>query len=225
MSFIIEYISAYEEKIKLANNNGLFDNAKLFEVFAIEICNIWFNQKFSNLNDVKPNFSYVDLISADKKLYIQVTTNQNVPQKIKNTLEKIKNSTDAFYSSITDVVFFVLSNDSVNRLKDYSGKDRIGKIDFTVKNNLISTNDIISKASSDADFESIRKDGFESVLKIINSSAKAVIDNIIITAFLKYNDQIKADIDLCHSYEGLLETLVFGHYEKAAALLDEFRIH
>ena len=36
---------------------------------------------------------------------------------------------------------------------------------------------------------------------------------------------IKADIDLCHSYEGLLETLVFGHYEKAAALLDEFRIH
>ena len=74
-------------------------------------------------------------------------------------------------------------------------------------------------------FESIRKDGFKSVLKIINSSAKAVIDNIIITAFLKYNDQIKADIDLCHSYEGLLETLVFGHYEKAAVLLDEFRIH
>ena len=89
MSFIIEYISAYEEKIKLANNNCLFDNAKLFEVFAIEICNIWFNQKFSNLNDVKPNFSYVDLISADKKLYVQVTTNQNVPQKIKNTLKKI----------------------------------------------------------------------------------------------------------------------------------------
>ena len=43
MSFIIEYISAYEEKIKLANNNGLFDNAKLFEVFAIEICKLWFN--------------------------------------------------------------------------------------------------------------------------------------------------------------------------------------
>lgn len=48
---------------------------------------------------------------------------------------------------------------------------------------------------------------------------------IIISAFLKYNDQIKADIDLCHSYEGLLETLVFEHYEKAAVLLDEFRIH
>ena len=153
MSFIIEYISAYEEKIKLANNNGLFDNAKLFEVFAIEICKLWFNQEFSNLNDVKLNFSYVDLISADKKLYVQVTTNQNVPQKIKSTLEKINNSTDTFFSNITNVIFFVLSNDSVNKLKDYTGKDRIGNIDFTVKNNLISTNDIISRATSDADFQ------------------------------------------------------------------------
>ena len=74
-------------------------------------------------------------------------------------------------------------------------------------------------------FEAVRNDGFENVSKIINSPAKAVIDNIIITSFLKYNDHIKADIDLCQSYEGLLETLVFGHYEKAAVLLDEFRIH
>ena len=74
-------------------------------------------------------------------------------------------------------------------------------------------------------FEAVRNDGFENVSRIINSPAKAVIDNIIITAFLKYNDHIKADIDLCQSYEGLLETLVFGHYEKAAVLLDEFRIH
>ena len=153
MSFITEYISAYKEKIKLANNNGLFENAKLFEVFAIEICKLWFNQEFSNLNDVKPNFSYVDLISADKKLYVQVTTNQNIPQKIKTTLENIKNSTDTFFSSITNVIFFVLSNESVNKIKEYTGKDRIGNIDFTVKNNLISTNDIISKATSDADFQ------------------------------------------------------------------------
>ena len=74
-------------------------------------------------------------------------------------------------------------------------------------------------------FEAVRNDGFENVSRIINSPAKAVIDSIIITAFLKYNDHIKADIDLCQSYEGLLETLVFGHYEKAAVLLDEFRIH
>lgn len=63
------------------------------------------------------------------------------------------------------------------------------------------------------------------VFQRLLTAAKAVIDNIIITAFLKHNDQIKADVDLCQSYEGLLETLVFGHYEKAAVLLDEFRIH
>lgn len=178
MSFITEYISAYEEKIKLANNNGLFDNAKLFEVFAIEICKLWFNQPFYNLNDVKPNFSYVDLLSKDKKLYVQVTTNQDVPKKIKYTLEKIKNSTDAFYSSITDVIFFVLSNDSVNKIKEYTGKDRIGKIDFTVKNNLISTNDIISKATSDADFQEklyiLLKKDFDS----FESNNKRLFDSI-----------------------------------------------
>ena len=37
MSFITEYISAYEQKIKLANKQGLFDAAKMFELFAIEI--------------------------------------------------------------------------------------------------------------------------------------------------------------------------------------------
>ena len=74
-------------------------------------------------------------------------------------------------------------------------------------------------------FEAIRNEGLENVSKIIYSHAKTVIDNIIITAFLKHNDQIKADFELCQSYEGLLETLVFGHYEKAAILLDEFHIH
>ena len=156
MNFIIEYISAYKEKIKLANNNGLFDNAKLFEVFAIEICTLWFNQEFSNLNDEKSNFSYLDLVSSDKNLFVQVTTSQDLPQKIKDTLQKIKDSKDEFYSTISNVVFFVLSNDSVNKLKDYTGKDKIGNIDFTVKNNLITTNDIISKAVSDSEFQEKR---------------------------------------------------------------------
>lgn len=36
MGFIIEYMSSYDEKIKMANKNGLFDAAKMFELFAIE---------------------------------------------------------------------------------------------------------------------------------------------------------------------------------------------
>ena len=46
MDFIIEYVAHHEEKIKKANKNGLFDSAKMFELFAIEICNIWFGQEF-----------------------------------------------------------------------------------------------------------------------------------------------------------------------------------
>ena len=49
MGFIIEYMSSYDEKIKMANKNGLFDAAKMFELFAIEVCNVWFGQKFKFL--------------------------------------------------------------------------------------------------------------------------------------------------------------------------------
>ena len=63
IAYITEYITSYESKIKAANKNGLFDNAKLFELFAIEICNLWFDQKFHNLNDEVLNYPGVDLLS------------------------------------------------------------------------------------------------------------------------------------------------------------------
>ena len=34
MKYIAEYLSAYEEKIKMCNDNSLFDEAKMFELFA-----------------------------------------------------------------------------------------------------------------------------------------------------------------------------------------------
>ena len=83
MGFITDCISAYEQKIKLANINGLFDNAKLFEVFDTEVCKLWFSQEFTNLNSVdKSNYHYVDLISDDKKLFVQVTTSNDLPKKL-----------------------------------------------------------------------------------------------------------------------------------------------
>ena len=33
MGFIIEYMSSYDEKIKMANKNGLFDAAKLYKMY------------------------------------------------------------------------------------------------------------------------------------------------------------------------------------------------
>lgn len=154
MGFITDCISAYEQKIKLANINGLFDNAKLFEVFATEVCKLWFNQEFTNLNSVdKSNYHYVDLISDDKKLFVQVTTSNDLPKKIRYTLEKIRDTDDKIFSSVSNLIFFVLSNDSVSKLKDFTGENRIGDIEFTIKNNLITTDKIIKKAISDFDFQ------------------------------------------------------------------------
>lgn len=143
MNFIIEYMSSYEEKIKMANKNGLFDAAKMFELFAIEVCNVWFGQKFSNLNDETATYPYVDLISENRELLVQVSTVQDVPTKIKTTLEKIRDSKDKKYSDLKNIVFFVLSNNSIDRVREYSGDNQIGSISFTIKDNLITTNDVM----------------------------------------------------------------------------------
>lgn len=152
MGFIIEYMSSYDEKIKMANKNGLFDAAKMFELFAIEVCNVWFGQKFSNLNDETATYPYVDLISENRELLVQVSTVQDVPTKIKTTLEKIRDSKDKKYSDLKNIVFFVLSNNSIDKVREYSGDNQIGSISFTIKDNLITTNDIITKAQNDLNF-------------------------------------------------------------------------
>lgn len=165
MNLIIEYITSYKEKIEIANKNGLFDTAKMFELFAIEICNVWFGQKFSNLNVETATYPYVDLISKDGELLVQVTTAQNLHQKIKNTLIKINKSKDKKYFTLKKIVFFVLSNKSIDNVKEYSGNDQIGSIQFTVRDNLITTSDIITRAKSDLDFQKkiykVLKDEFE----------------------------------------------------------------
>ena len=153
MSFITEYISAYEQKIQLANKHGLFDAAKMFELFAIEICNLWFAQKFSNLNVASANYPYVDLISSDEKLFVQVSTANDVPSKVRKTLEKIRDSKDEKFTKINKVVFFVLNNESIDKLTDYTGKKQIGNIPFTVNDNVITTRDIIKKAENELEFQ------------------------------------------------------------------------
>lgn len=81
IQFIADYISAYEKKIRLLNTNGLFDAAKLFELFAIEVGGIFLGQKLSNLNIDTYTYPCVDVISADKQTYIQVSTVKDIPAK------------------------------------------------------------------------------------------------------------------------------------------------
>ena len=197
MGFIIEYMSLYDEKIKMANKNGLFDAAKMFELFAIEVCNVWFGQKFSNLNDETATYPYVDLISENRELLVQVSTVQDIPTKIKTTLEKIRDSKDKKCSDLKNIVFFVLSNNSIDKVREYSGDNQIGSISFTIKDNLITTNDIITKAQNDLNFQKklykVLKDEYENF-------------NINIRKF-------KGALELSNSGLKNIEGLINGEYE------------
>lgn len=90
MDFIIEYMSAYKEKVNMANKNGLFDAAKMFELFAIEVCNIWFGQKFSNLNVETATYPYVDLISDNRELLVRGKYYERYTGKNKSNIRKDK---------------------------------------------------------------------------------------------------------------------------------------
>lgn len=153
IKFIANYISAYEENIKSLNNNGLFDSAKLFELFAIEVGGLYLGQKLFNLNIDTYTYPCVDLISEDKNTYIQVSTVKDIPSKIKLTLEKIKDSKLKEISNLENIKFFVLNNESVDKVKDYTEDDKIGNISFVKVIDLITTKDILQKATTDLNFQ------------------------------------------------------------------------
>lgn len=166
IDFISDYIGSYESKIKLLNKNGLFDAAKLFELFAQEVCKLWFGQAFQNLNEIKQNYPYVDLLSNDGNIYVQVSTAQNLPTKIKSTLEKIRDDKRKRFKNLEQVFFFVLNNESVDDIKDFCGTSKIGNIDFIQKKHLITTQSIMNRAVNDLDFQ---KELYELLYKEINN--------------------------------------------------------
>lgn len=170
MGFITEYMSAYKSKIELSNENGLFDAAKMFELFALEICKLHFKQNFYNLNTTKSNFPIFDLISEDEKIYVQVSTEKYIPSKIKKTLEKLKDSKESKLQKLNDAYFFMLDNSSVKRVKDLTGDNQIGNISFIRTENLITTKDIINKAQNDIQFQ-------EDLYKLIKKEFENFNDN------------------------------------------------
>ena len=68
-----------------------------------------------------------------------------------------------------------------------------------------------------AELENKRIDEIEEVISYINQ--------IMYYAFVKFENEIKADNDLIIAFEGILLTLIKLKDEKSAVLLDEFRIH
>lgn len=170
IQFITEYISAYENKIKLLNSNGLFDAAKLFELFAIEVGSLYFGQRFNNLNIETYTYPCVDLISADEQTYIQVSTAKYIPAKIKTTLEHIRDSKRVEINTIASVKFFMLNNYSADKVKDYAGNDQIGDISFIKANDLITTEDILQKAITDLNFQS-------ALYELLKKETESIKDN------------------------------------------------
>lgn len=179
IQFIASYLSAYEERIKLLNNNGLFDEAKLFELFAVNVGSLYLGIELSNLNIDTYTYPCVDLISEDKKVYVQVSTAKDIPSKIKKTLENISKSNKKEIKSITNVIFFVLNNESVARVKDYFGENQIGDVPFNKNKNLVTTQDIFQKATDDLQFQN-------SLYKLLISDEASVKSNSY-----KLNEAIK----------------------------------
>lgn len=153
VAFISTYITAYEAKIQASNKNGLLNSAKLFELFALEVSKLWFGKQFINMNDKTMNYPYVDLISEDNQIFVQVTTVQDINSKIKNTLEKIKNDKLKRFTNLNTIYFFSLSNSSEENVIDYTKDNKIGDIDFLKESHLITTDKIINKATTDLAFQ------------------------------------------------------------------------
>lgn len=153
IDFITNYITTYENKIKNLNSVGLFDTAKLFEMFALKICSLYFNTEFINLNIEKANYPFVDLVSSDGNIYCQVSTCDNVPRKIKNTLIKIRDSENEIFKKIKTVYFFVLNNSSIDNVVSFDGANKIGNIIFCKEEHLITTKMIIEKSTCNLEFQ------------------------------------------------------------------------
>ena len=55
--------------------------------------------------------------------------------------------------------------------------------------------------------------------------SQVIVDMIILKSFIFYSNKIKKDEKLINAYEDILLALTEIRNEKAAVLLDEFRIH
>lgn len=125
----------------------------MFELFALEVCKLYFSCDFVNLNFERNNYPSVDLLSTNNDIYVQVSTCENVPSKIKNTLTDIESSKDEKVKNVSKLYFFVLNNDSIKNVKNYTGKNKIGKIDFKKDEHLITTEKILKRAENNLEFQ------------------------------------------------------------------------
>lgn len=165
----------------------------------------------------------------EKKIRILETYVNNIPDGfVRNALEKRLflckgkytrwdvNKVKAAYS-FKDKCFLntQIKKYGFNHLMDVLYTVYLLNIDELLPEILISIGSCFTKA--------IRKSR-EQFIKEINDS-QVIVDMIVLKAFIHYSDDIKKDEKLINAYEDILISLTETRNEKAAVLLDEFRIH
>lgn len=131
---------AYSTKNLTAN--GLNDQALLSEDLYLKICNKLFKLSLTNTNIIKHNHETIDLHDEENEISIQVTA-RNDRKKIKSTIEDfIKNK---YYEKYKKLYFIIISNDkkSETYINEFETEN---KIDFSIKNNIFLTSDLISQS-------------------------------------------------------------------------------
>lgn len=193
IDFIADYLSNYESKIQLLNSCGLFDAAVHFELFAQEVCKLWFvGKQFSNLNIDTYTYPCADLISDDKSIFVQVSTTSNVSAKITKTLESIQKLKKPDIASIKNIKFFMLYSSNVSHIKDKT----VGTLTFTKQSDLITTRMVLEKAKTDLNFQTALYQLFQR-------------DAVLKTDFDKLNEAIeKSKFDISE-----IVHLINGEYE------------
>lgn len=174
-------------KIQELNKQGLFDAAKMFELFASNVVSLYLglSKPFVNLNIETNTFPCVDLFSEDGDIFCQVSTCKDIPAKISKTFKTLKDSKNQAVKSIKKIYFIVLNNESVEKVKDKT----FGDVIFNKSEHLITTNKIIEKARTNLDFqeslytllkkedESFKSD-FKNYQEAIRFDGKVILEDI-----------------------------------------------
>ena len=74
-------------------------------------------------------------------------------------------------------------------------------------------------------FNDITSNSRDVALIMQNKNTQILMERLILEAFLKFSDKIKQEKDYCDAFESILINLISIGNEKAAVILDEFRIH
>lgn len=204
ITFITDYLNEYLKKVEILNKQGLFDSAKHFELFAIELARIWFGTDFNNCNDKKFNAAYIDLISTDKKIFVQVSTTKSIDTKINKTIKNVKESD--FKDKIERLLFIFLDNGEVSQISQTEKFEKFNK-----DKDIINIQGILSKAGSDKTF-------CENLYNLVKKSFPNLEEELV--KFSQALDLSRHNIEQINSTIGGAYEIDRGEYVKAIQVKD-----